>query len=163
MAVINVFGAEPVEGRIDVAGTLGSAATAMYLYDLSPGDQQCPYHYEYGEEWLLVVDGTIALREPRGQRTLRGGDLVCFPPGPEGAHQIINRSDSPARTLMFSSRRLPAVSVYPDSNTIALWPSDEVDDLVLPARHRRAVEGRRGRLRQTCPTGAKGWACISMC
>jgi uncharacterized cupin superfamily protein len=28
------------------------------LYDLSPGEAQCPYHYEYNEEWLLVVDGT---------------------------------------------------------------------------------------------------------
>jgi uncharacterized cupin superfamily protein len=131
MAVVNVFSVERLEGRIDVADTLGSVVTAMYLYDLSPGDQQCPYHYEYGEEWLLVVDGTIVLREADGVRTLRRGDLVCFPPGPAGAHQIINHSDSPARTLMFSSSRVPAVSVYPDSNKIALWPGNAVDDLVF--------------------------------
>ena len=131
MAVLNIFSAERLEGRIDVAATLGSAATAMYLYELSPGDQQCPYHYEYGEEWLLVVDGTIVLREPDGERTLERGALVCFPPGPAGAHKIMNRSELPARTLMFSTSRIPAVSVYPDSNKIAVWPGNEIDDLVF--------------------------------
>jgi uncharacterized cupin superfamily protein len=131
MEAINIFSAENLEGRIDVGRALGSSETAMYIYDLSPGQLQCPYHYEYNEEWLLVVDGTIVLREPDGERTLERGVLVCLPSGPAGAHQIINRSESPARTLMFSSSRVPAVSVYPDSNTIGVWPGNEVDDLVF--------------------------------
>ena len=71
------------------------------------------------------------LRQPDGERTLERGDLIRFPPGPAGAHQITNRSGSPARTLMFSSSRLPAVSVYPDSNKIGVWPGNDVDDLVF--------------------------------
>lgn len=59
------------------------------------------------------------------------GSLMCFPPGPAGAHKIMNRSDLPARTLMFSSSRVPAVSVYPDSNKIGVWPGNEADDLVF--------------------------------
>jgi uncharacterized cupin superfamily protein len=128
---INIFGAEKLEGRIDVGRALGSAETAMYIYDLSPGQLQCPYHYDYNEEWLLVGDGTIVLREPDGERTLERGDLVCFPPGPAGAHKIINRSGARARTLMFSNSRAPAVSVYPDSNKIGVWPGNQVDDLVF--------------------------------
>jgi uncharacterized cupin superfamily protein len=131
MAEINIFSAVSPDGRIDLGGAVGSAATAMYLYYLSPGQDQCPYHYEYDEEWLLVVDGTIVLREPNGERTLERGALVCFPPGPAGAHKIMNRSESPARTLMFSSSRVPAVSVYPDSNKIGVWPGNEFDDLVF--------------------------------
>ena len=131
MAAINIFSAENVEGRIDVARAVGSTATAMYIYDLSPGQDGGPYHYEYEEEWLLVIDGTIVLREPDGERSLERGDLVCFPPGPAGAHQIMNRSEAPARTLMFSSSRVPAVSVYPDSNKIGVWPGNEADDLVF--------------------------------
>jgi uncharacterized cupin superfamily protein len=111
MEAINVFSVKKLEGRIDVGRVLGSADTAMYVYDLSPGQLQCPYHYEYNEEWLLVVDGTIVLRTPDGERTLERGDLVCFPSGPAGAHQIINKSESPARTLLFSSSRVPGVSV----------------------------------------------------
>ena len=121
-----------VEGRVDVARVVGSAATAMFIYDLAPGQSQCPYHYEYEEEWLLVIDGTIVVRALDGEYTLDRGNLVCFPPGgPPGAHKLINRSESPARTLMFSSSRVPAVSVYPDSDKIGVWPGNEADDLIF--------------------------------
>jgi uncharacterized cupin superfamily protein len=129
--VINIFDAENAGGRIDVARAVGSAATLMFIYDLPPGRASSPYHYEYDEEWLLVVDGTVTVREPAGERTLKRGDLVCFPAGPSGAHRVMNRSTEPARTLLFSSSRAPAVSVYPDSDTIGVWPGNEADDLVF--------------------------------
>ncbi|HEV8462855.1 MAG TPA: cupin domain-containing protein [Gaiellaceae bacterium] len=131
MDAINIFSAENVEGRIEVAQALGSAETAMYVYDLAPGEASSPYHYEYAEEWLLVVDGTVAVRTPDGEHTLSRGDLVRFPAGAEGAHKVMNRSDAPARTLLFSSARVPAVSVYPDSDKIGIWPGDENDDLIF--------------------------------
>jgi uncharacterized cupin superfamily protein len=129
--VINIFDAENAGGRIDAARAVGSAATLMFIYDLPPGRASSPYHYEYDEEWLLVVDGTVTVREPAGERTLKRGDLVCFPAGPSGAHRVMNRSTEPARTLLFSSSRAPAVSVYPDSDTIGVWPGNEADDLVF--------------------------------
>jgi uncharacterized cupin superfamily protein len=131
MEAVNIFSAENVEGRVDVARALGSRATLMFIYDLAPGQRQSPYHYEYEEEWLLVIEGTLVLRSPDGEHTLKRGDVVCFPPGPAGAHQLMNRSDPPARTLMFSSSRSPAVSVYPDSDKIGVWSGDEENDLVF--------------------------------
>jgi uncharacterized cupin superfamily protein len=131
VVAINIFSAENPEGRIDLARAAGSAESAMYVYDLDPGQSQCPYHYEYAEEWLLVIDGTIVVRTPNGERTLQPGDIVCFAPGPAGAHKVMNRSDAPALTLMFSSSRVPAVSVYPDSDKIGVWPGNEEDDLVF--------------------------------
>ena len=131
MDTVNLFSAENLEGRVDVARALGSTATLMFIYDVAPGERQSPYHYEYEEEWLLVVDGTLVLRTPDGEQNLERGDMVCFPPGPAGAHQLINRSESSARTLMFSSSRAPAVSVYPDSDKIGVWPGDEENDLVF--------------------------------
>jgi uncharacterized cupin superfamily protein len=108
----------------------------MFVYDLAPGQASSPYHYEYEEEWLLVLEGTVVLRAPDGEHTLERGDLVCFPAGPAGAHRLMNRSTSPARTLMFSSRRppgsrTPAVVVYPDSDTIGVFTGDEAEDLVF--------------------------------
>ena len=97
MATINIFSAENLEGRVDVARALGSSKTAMYIYDLRPGQTACPYHYEYEEEWLLVIDGSIVVRTPEGERTLERGDLVRFPSGPSGAHKVVNRSDASAR------------------------------------------------------------------
>ena len=131
MAAINVFSAQNPEGRIDVSTVLGSNATAMYVYDLEPGRSSCPYHYEYEEEWLLVLDGAVVVRAPDGEHALERGDLLCFPPGPDGAHKVMNRSDSPARILMFSSARAPAVSVYPDSDKIGVWPGNEADAAVF--------------------------------
>src|SRR5437763_3651680 len=124
MNTINIFSAENPDGRIDVAAAVGSTATVMFVYDLDPGEASSPYHYEYEEEWLLVVDGTVVVRAPDGEHTLERGDVVCFPAGPAGAHKVMNRSDAPARTLLFSSARLPAVSVYPDSDKIGVLPGN---------------------------------------
>ena len=131
MEAVNIFDAENLEGRIDVARRVGSEVTAMFIYDLAPGQSSSPYHYEYEEEWLLVIDGTIDVRAPDGEHTLERGDLVCFPAGPNGAHKLMNRSESPARALMFSNSRVPAVSVYPDSDKIGVWSGDEANDLIF--------------------------------
>jgi len=131
MDAVNIFSAENPEGRIDVARALGSSETAMFVYDIPSGESSSPYHYEYEEEWLLVVDGTIAVRTPDGERTLERGDLVRFPAGPAGAHKVMNRASSPARTLLFSSSRVPAVSVYPDSDKIGVWSGNESDELIF--------------------------------
>ena len=117
----NVF-EDPFSGRLD----LSSDDTAMYLYDVEPGDS-FPYHYEYVEEWLLVVDGTVAVRVPDGELALARGDLLRFPAGADGAHQIRNRADKTARVLLFSKASVPAVSVYPDTDTIGVWPDDQTE------------------------------------
>jgi uncharacterized cupin superfamily protein len=103
MEAVNIFGAENAEGRVDVGRAVGSTATVMSIYDLPTGEASSPYHYEYEEEWLLVVDGTVVVCAPEGEHTLNRGDLARFPPGPDGAHKLVKRSNSPARTLMFST------------------------------------------------------------
>ena len=90
-----------------------------------PGQALCPYHYEYEEEWLLVTNGAPTLRDPEGEHQLRAGDLVCFSSGPDGVHQVINRTDAPAHVMMWSSAREPAVAVYPDSDKIGIYTPDE--------------------------------------
>jgi uncharacterized cupin superfamily protein len=130
MAKINVYNTE-IEGRVDASEAVGSNATAMYIYDVEPGRSSSPYHYEYEEEWLLVLDGTLVLRAPDGEQRLERGDLVCFPAGPAGAHKVMNRSESKARILMFSNARVPAVTVYPDSDKIGVWPGDAANALVF--------------------------------
>jgi uncharacterized cupin superfamily protein len=109
---------------------------------LEPGQGSSPY-YEYEEEWLLVVEATLVLRASDLEHTLERGDLVRFPPGSAGAHKLMNRSEFPARTLMFSSSRVPAVAVYPDSDKIDVFPCNEVDELFF--ERSTAVRGRRAR------------------
>lgn len=129
---VNILEQDAIEGRIDLGSLAGSSETAAYLYDLAPGEASCPYHYEYVEEWLLVVAGDALIRTPDGERPLRAGQLVRFPAGPGGAHKISNRGEVPCRILMFSAQQEPAVSVYPDSDKIGVWAGgDGNDDLVF--------------------------------
>jgi uncharacterized cupin superfamily protein len=109
----------------------GGEELAVKAFELPPGEALCPYHYEYVEEWLLVLDGAVVVRLPDGEHECRRGDVVCFAPGAGGAHKVSNRSDATARIVMFSSAREPAVAVYPDSDKIGVWPGDAADNVML--------------------------------
>ena len=54
------------------------------------------------------------LRTPSGERQLEEGDVVHFPPGPEGAHGLRNDTDESVRYLMAGTRVSPEVVEYPD-------------------------------------------------
>ncbi|MGH2973521.1 MAG: cupin domain-containing protein [Solirubrobacterales bacterium] len=118
-------------GLADVGKAAGGEALAVKVYEIPAGESLCPYHYEYEEEWLVVLDGTISLRTPDGIHELGRGDVVSFPPGPVGAHKATNRSQATARVMMFSSAREPAVAVYPDSDKIGVWPGNPDDKVML--------------------------------
>ncbi len=118
-------------GMAKVGELAGGEALSVRVYELPPGQALCPYHYEYEEEWLVVIDGEVVLRDPSGEHPLDRGDVVRFAPGPDGAHQVINRSQATSRVLMFSSAREPAVAVYPDSDKIGVWPGDKADRVML--------------------------------
>ena len=106
-----------------VGPLLGAEKLGLTVYQLPPGQSICPYHYELGdEEWLVVLEGTPTLRSPEGERELRAWDTVCFREGPDGAHKVTNRTDQTLRVALLSTRREPAVSIYPDSNKVGVWP-----------------------------------------
>jgi uncharacterized cupin superfamily protein len=104
---------------------LGAGRIGASLYELRPGQRTFPYHYHHAnEEWLLAVAGAPTLRTPEGERELEAGEVVCFPAGADGAHQVINRTDEPVRILVFSTMNVPEVVVYPDSGKIGVSATD---------------------------------------
>ena len=118
---------------------VGAMDTGATLYELPPGEAVCPYHYEYGEEeWALVVEGTPSVRTPDGTEQLEPFDLVFFPKGPEGAHQVTNESETRARVLMWSTVVLPTATVYPDSDKVGVWTGNKADDVMV--RRESAVD-----------------------
>jgi uncharacterized cupin superfamily protein len=126
---------EDPEGYRSGAARLGRDAggkeISLRLFEIPPGQSLCPYHYEYVEEWLLVLDGDLVLRVPAGEEPIGRGDVVCFPAGPEGGHKVTNRSQAPAHIVMFSSAHEPSVAVYPDSDKIGVWPGNDADTVML--------------------------------
>ena len=110
----------------------GAKDTGTSLYELPPGQALCPYHYEYGEEeWVLVLEGTPSCRTPEGVERLGPMDVVFFPRGPQGAHQLLNDSDAPARILMWSTIVVPTATVYPDSDKVGIWTGRKDDDALF--------------------------------
>lgn len=119
-------------GYLRLGPLIGAARMGATIYELAPGQSNCPYHYEYGcEEWLLVVAGRPTIRHPEGEDELQPGDLVCFPEGPEGAHKVTNETDEAARVMILSTKGEPAVAVYPDSDKIGIWTGNDADDVMI--------------------------------
>jgi uncharacterized cupin superfamily protein len=121
-------------GYVRLGPLVGATKLGMTIYELPPGKSNCPYHYELGdEEWLIVLSGQLTVRTPEGEMELGPWDTVCFPPGEAGAHRLTNRSEEPVRLAMLSTKNEPAVSIYPDSNKVGVWPPGKLfrlDDAV---------------------------------
>ncbi|MFZ0089609.1 MAG: cupin domain-containing protein, partial [Solirubrobacteraceae bacterium] len=109
----------------------GGLENVVKAFEVPPGQSICPYHYEYTEEWLLVLEGDVVVRTPEGEQPAGRGDLARFPSGPDGAHKVSNRGERAARVIMFSSAREPSVAVYPDSDKIGVWPGADADVVML--------------------------------
>lgn len=119
-------------GAVRVGPAIGAKRVGGTVYELPPGESVCPYHYERGdEEWLVVLEGRASVRHPDGEDEVGPGEVVCFPEGAAGAHKISNRSAASVRVLMLSTRRMPSVVVYPDSDKVGVYSEDERDDLLV--------------------------------
>lgn len=102
--------------RLDRTGDLGAA-----VWEFQPGQSQFVYHFHHAsEELLLVLRGTPTVRMRDGDHALGEGDVVSFPRGPEGGHQIRNDGADVARVLLVSTNANPDVSEYPDTGKIGI-------------------------------------------
>lgn len=102
--------------EIQLGPRLGAELIGGSVYEVDPGKKLWPYHVHHAnEEWLIVLRGRPTLRTPEGERELVEGDVVCFPRGAAGAHQVRNETEEPARILMLSTDIVPDIVEYPDS------------------------------------------------
>jgi uncharacterized cupin superfamily protein len=93
----------------------------------------------------LVLRGSPHLRTPDGWRVLEEGDVVPFPVGERGAHQLVNRTGELVRLLIVSEMRSPEIAIYPDSGKIG-------------AREHAPGSGREGvRLNFLAPDAVDYW------
>ena len=141
-------------GRPCVALPRGEKIGAT-LYEIAPGRTSGHYHFHHGaEELLVVLRGRPTLREPAGERILEEGDVVLFPVGPDGAHQLSNRTDEPVRYLMVSNRPSPEAVEYPDYGQLSVMAFTD-----SPARPPAlGPPDARGSPRATDPTPGARWA-----
>lgn len=92
------------------------------VWELDAGAVSGPYHLHHAtEELLIVLRGAPALRTAAGERQLAEGDVVHFPAGAAGAHQLVNRSDGVVRYVMVASHIPLDVIEYPDERQVLVW------------------------------------------
>jgi uncharacterized cupin superfamily protein len=116
-----------------VGERIGAELIGATASEVEPGERLWPYHTHHSnEEWIIVVRGEPTLRTPEGEHTLAEGDVVCFRRGKAGAHQVINRTESPVRVLMLSTMISPEIIEYLDSGKILL--KDAKDDDIFQGR-----------------------------
>jgi uncharacterized cupin superfamily protein len=105
--------------RARVGYALGAERLGISLWELPGGQAAYPYHFHYAEEELLVVlEGTPSLRTSDGWSELSRGDIVSFPRGDSGAHQLLDRTEEVVRFIAVSTNGEPDVVIYPDSGKL---------------------------------------------
>ena len=97
--------------------------TQVGVYEVPPGKAAYPYHFHHKtEETFYIISGTGLLRTPEGEREVRGGELIFFPAGEEGAHKLTNSSNTENLVYIdFDVTHDLDVAVYPDSDKIGVW------------------------------------------
>jgi uncharacterized cupin superfamily protein len=107
--------------RARVGRQAGTEKVGLSLWELPPGQAAYPYHWHLAEEEVVVVlAGRPSLRTPAGWEEIAVGDVVSFPVGEEGAHQIVNRTDQDVRFLAFSNQQ-PDIVVQPDAGKVGAF------------------------------------------
>jgi uncharacterized cupin superfamily protein len=102
-----------------IGAQAGGQKLGATLYELEPGAAVSPLHLHHAnEEMMLVLSGEASIRRPDSEWTAGAGELVAFPVGEAGAHQIRNNSDAPVRVLMISTMNMPDLAEHLDSGKI---------------------------------------------
>lgn len=106
--------------RARIGHQLRTERIGLSLWEIPSGEKAYPYHFHLGEEEVLVVlAGSPTLRDPDGTRRLDAGEVIRFPRGEEGAHQLYNEGEETVRLLALSTHGDPDIVIYPDSDKLS--------------------------------------------
>lgn len=97
--------------------------TMVSIYEIPPQKSAYPYHYHLkNEETFYIISGEGILKTPAGERKVTAGDLIFFPASEAGAHKLTNTSTTEKLVYIdFDVIHDMDVTVYPDSQKIAVW------------------------------------------
>ena len=119
-----------------LAAALGLTRLGANLTCLPPGKESSMRHYHtHDDELIFVLEGELVLRTAAGEQVMTAGDCAGFVAGDVDGHQLINRSDRPARYLEISSKDARDVPVYVDDDLRAAWSSSGEPILTLSLIH----------------------------
>lgn len=99
------------------------------IYDIPPKKANYPYHYHLNsEEVFYIISGNGILETSKGSRTISAGDIIVCPPSENGAHRIINSSDTEMLTFIdFDTVGYPDIAYYPNSDKVGIVLNGEIN------------------------------------
>ncbi|HZF25089.1 MAG TPA: cupin domain-containing protein [Steroidobacteraceae bacterium] len=93
----------------------GLTRIGVNLTTLAPGKESSMRHWHsHEDEFVFVLEGELVLRTTEGEQTLTAGMCAGFAAGVPDGHQLVNRSERPARYLEISNRNATDSVHYPD-------------------------------------------------
>src|SRR4030095_16376507 len=102
---------EPFRSRVlprekrALGDAMGLTKIGVNVTTLPPGKESSMRHFHTREDELVfVLEGEVVLRTDEGEQILVSGTCAGFPAGARNGHQLVNRSDHPARYLEISNR-----------------------------------------------------------
>lgn len=122
---------EPFRSRVlprekrALGDALGLTKIGVNLTTLPAGKESSMRHFHTLEDELIfVLEGEVVLRTDEGEQLLTPGMCAGFPAGVRDGHQLVNRSDRPARYLEISNRDPADTAEYPDVDLVYLKTPD---------------------------------------
>lgn len=112
---------EPFRSRVlprekrALAAALKLTKLGINLTTLPPGkESSMRHHHSHEEEFVFVVEGEVVLITDEGEQRLTAGTCAGFPAGTGDGHQLVNRSNAPARYLEVSTHDEHDQAAYSD-------------------------------------------------
>lgn len=114
---------EPFRSRVvprekrSLGDALGLTRIGVNLTTLFPGrESSIRHHHSHEDEMVFVLEGEVVLRSEEGEQVLKAGACAGFRAGSDNGHQLVNRSERPARYLEISNRDPSDTAEYPDED-----------------------------------------------
>ena len=94
------------------------------FYTIQPGKANYPYHYHTAnEEVFYIINGQGTLKTPEEEQIVSEGDVIIMPAHENGAHMLINTSNTPLVYLEIKTTNAPDVTILPESNKFGVFSS----------------------------------------
>lgn len=105
----------------------GGRSVATQMKELDAGKQSSPLHFHTAEEeHLFLVEGEATLLQGDECVHLIAGDYVCFLPGDDRGHALLNHSGNVCRYLMIGQRDHRDSVVYPEEGQVHVKALDQI-------------------------------------
>jgi uncharacterized cupin superfamily protein len=95
-----------------------------------PGEPNCYYHSESGQEGFLILSGECILIVEEQERRLRQWDYFHCPGGTR--HVFVGAGDGPCAILMIGARREDEQILYPVSEVAAKYNGSAAKETEIP-------------------------------